>query len=94
MNHPKHPIVAEPGKTVHFRLCHSCLKVTESLRQITQCSHCGRQVSYLQDHLNFDSAQTWEEASQEEYSHEDDNVSATPAWGPKDWAIKGLSVLW
>ncbi len=67
-----------------IRVCHSCLKLNESHKELERCQHCGKSFLSLRYFykIHGDKKQKWE-----------NHFSTTDVLEDKD-LIKGLFVLW
>jgi hypothetical protein len=67
-----------------IRVCHSCLKLNESHKELERCLHCSKSFLPLRyfDKIHGDKEQKWE-----------NHFSTTDVLEDED-LIKGLFVLW
>lgn len=80
---PRYLLVPQDDGTLHIRLCHFCLKLTESTLPVLECDHCHQDFAPSEQNLD---------ELLDEVFEEEEEASELPQKRPDEFY--GLWVLW
>jgi len=88
------PLAVGDDESLHFRLCHICFYLNESLNEITRCERCRKNLSFNYAITKMSESESVENSEREQEVDEIENYFGDRSTFRRRVPLTGLDVIW